>query len=274
MRFIRLALICGVFLAIAAAQMPTINQNGTVNGASYTTPNPPGSLVVAFGTNLTSKLLVASSTPLTMQMQSNSEDITVTIGGKLAPMFYVAQNQLSVQVPWETATSGTLPIVVTRNGIKSPAVQIPVGKFSPGIFTVSNNGQGMAWAINGVTGKVAQPAGSVPGVANTGPAAVGDHLFIYAVGLGPVSPAIADGAAPCPLSGCAAGAQQRITTTTPVVMIGGIQATVEFHGLAPQFPGVYQVNFKVPAGVPTGNSVSLQLQIGGISSNKTTLAIQ
>ena len=177
MRFIRLALICGVFLAIAAAQMPTINQNGTVNGASYTTPNPPGSLVVAFGTNLTSKLLVASSTPLTMQMQSNSEDITVTIGGKLAPMFYVAQNQLSVQVPWETATSGTLPIVVTRNGIKSPAVQIPVGKFSPGIFTVSNNGQGMAWAINGVTGKVAQPAGSVPGVANTGPAAVGDHLF-------------------------------------------------------------------------------------------------
>jgi uncharacterized protein (TIGR03437 family) len=114
----------------------------------------------------------------------------------------------------------------------------------------------------------------VPGVANTGPAAVGDHLFIYAVGLGPVSPAIADGAAPCPLSGCPAGAQQRITTTTPVVLVGGIQATVEFHGLAPQFPGVYQVNFKVPTGVATGNSVSLQLQIGGISSNSTTLAIQ
>src|SRR5690348_11916306 len=103
MRFIRVALICGVFLAVAAAQ-PMINQNGVVNGASYTTPNPPGSLIVAFGTNLSSGTLVASSTPLTTQMQRNGDDITVTIGGKAAPIYYVAPAQLSVQVPWEVAT--------------------------------------------------------------------------------------------------------------------------------------------------------------------------
>ena len=274
MRLLRLAFVCGVFLGVVAAQIPTINQNGTVNGASYQAPNPPGSLVVAFGTNLASKTLVASSTPLTMQLQNNADNVSVTINGKSAPMFYVAPAQLSVQIPWAAPTSGSVAIVVTRNGTQSAPVQIPMGAFSPGIFTVSNNGQGMAWAINGVTGKVAQPAGSIAGVANVGPAAVGDHLFLYAVGLGPVNPPIADGHAPCPLAGCPANAVLSKTTNTPTVLVGGVQAKVEFSGLAPQFVGVYQVNFQVPAGVPTGNQVSLQVKIGGVNSNTVTLAIQ
>jgi uncharacterized protein (TIGR03437 family) len=278
----KLARLCGLFLAligIGAAQQPTVNQNGVVNAASYSVNNPRGSLVTIFGTNMTScaGLLVASSTPLTTQIQGCTNDtVSATVNGISAPMFYASSTQTSVQIPWATAT-GTANIAVKLNGNVSPTQPFHVTTFSPGIFTINAAGTGMTWAINAVTGTVAQPSQGWPfPTIKAAPAQAGDHLYIYATGLGPVSPTIRDGAAPCPLSGCPAGVKLSTTTTQPTVMIGGVAATVEFSGLAPQFVGVYQVNFKVPTGVTPGSAVTLQLQIGSppVSSNNVTLAIQ
>jgi uncharacterized protein (TIGR03437 family) len=61
------------------------------------------------------------------------------------------------------------------------------------------------------------------------------------------------------------------------VLVGGVKAVPQFAGLAPQFVGVYQVNFQVAAGTPKGNAVPLQVQIAGtsiISSDKVTIAVQ
>ena len=47
-----------------------------------------------------------------------------------------------------------------------------------------------------------------------------------------------------------------------------------FSGIAPGFPGVYQINIIVPAGSPTGNAIPLQIQMGGITtSNTITIAV-
>ena len=98
---------------------------------------------------------------------------------------------------------------------------------------------------------------------------------VAVTGLGAVTPAIADGAAPCALSGCKSTDKQRTTIAKPTVLIGTVSAPVEFSGLAPQFVGVYQLNFKVPSGVPTGNTVPIQIQIGGASSRAgVTIAVQ
>ena len=276
-------MLAGVVAGTVAAQ-PTVNAGGVLNGASYSTTNPPGSLIVIFGTNMASKagvLLSASSTPLSMKLQNSSDTISVTINDKPAPMYYASTTQTSVQLPWGIS-DGNANIVVTRNGTASAPQQMQVAQFSPGIFTVTQNGQGMALAFNAipitVNGKpalaIAQPAGSVPGLP-TVPAKVGDHMFVYCTGLGAVTPAIADGAAPCALSGCKTSDVQRKTTTQPKVMIGGVSAPVEFSGLAPQLVGVYQLNFKVPSGVPTGNTVPIQIQIGGASSRAgVTIAVQ
>jgi uncharacterized protein (TIGR03437 family) len=196
-------------------------------------------------------------------------------------MFYASTTQTSVQLPWKI-TDGTANIVVTRNGTASASQQLQVGQFSPGIFTTTQNGQGMALAFNAVpitvNGKaalaIAQPAGSVPGLP-TVPAKVGDHMFVYCTGLGAVTPSIADGAAPCALSGCKSTDTQRKTNTLPKVLIGGVSAHVEFSGLAPQFVGVYQLNFQLPSGVPTGNAVPIHIQIGGATSRDgVTIAVQ
>ena len=92
-------------------------------------------------------------------------------------------------------------VVKRRQQQLAPPPRFTCLRFSPGIFTVSNNGQGLAWAINS-DGTVAQPAGSIPKV-NTRPAKAKDGLFIYANGLGPVDKAIADGphhAKPLPIA--------------------------------------------------------------------------
>jgi uncharacterized protein (TIGR03437 family) len=284
MKSIRVLMLAAVVAGALTAQVPTVNQGGVLNGASYSTTNPPGSLIVIFGTNMTSKagvLLSASSTPLSMNLQKGTDTISVTVNGKAAPMYYASTTQTSVQLPWGIA-DGNANIVVTRNGTASAAQQMQVGQFSPGIFTLTQNGKGMALAFNAipitVNGKaalaIAQPAGSVPGLTAT-PAKAGDHMFVYCTGLGAVTPSIADGAAPCALSGCKTTDKQRKTTTQPTVLIGGVSAHVEFSGLAPQFVGVYQLNFQMPPGVAAGNAVPIQIQIGGASSRTdVTIAVQ
>lgn len=284
MKFGRVLILTAVVAGTVVAQVPTVNEGGVLNGASYSTTNPPGSLIVIFGTNMASKagvLLSASTTPLSTTLKNSSDTISVKINGKATPMFYASTTQTSVQLPWGIS-DGTANIVVTRNGTASASQQLQVGQFSPGIFTTTQDGQGMALAFNGVpitvNGKpalaIAQPAGSVPGLPAV-PAKVSDHLFVYCTGLGAVTPSITDGAAPCALSGCKSTDKQRKTTTLPKVLIGGVSAHVEFSGLAPQFVGVYQLNFEVPSGVPTGNAVPIQIQIGGVSSRDgVTIAVE
>lgn len=93
------------------------------------------------------------------------------------------------------------------------------------------------------------------------PAKRGDVLTIFAIGLGPTSPAVAAGQ-PAP----AAEPLARLTSTPTAVFglqLGGfgvnVNATPSYAGLAPYFAGLYQINVAVPASCPFGTvQVSLQ----------------
>jgi len=273
-----------VFGLDSAAQPPTIDSNGVHSVANGSTTNPPGSLVYATGTNMASTTLVASATPLTMEMQTQTDDVTVAVNGQNVPMYYITPNAVSFQLPWETGT-GSATLVVTRNGVASNTMQFNVSEFSPGIYTTNGVGTGGAWAIFAATSKlnpkaqVAQPSnvGSYIG----GAATAGDLLYIYAGGVGPAKNAV-DGHAPCPLANnvpgaCPAGynASNYSTNTTPVILVDGINAKVNASILDPTYPGLYLVFFTVPAGTPKGNAVALQIQIGGVTTaNNVTIAVQ
>ena len=262
--------------------------NGVRSVANGATPNPPGSLIYAQGASLAFATIIASSTPLPTHLQANFDDVSVTINGIPAPMYYVLPNYVSFQLPWETDVStGSATMIVTHNGIASAPLQFPVGEFSPGIYTTSGNGSGMAWAIFAApskinpNGQVAQAVsvGSYPGV----PATAGDLLYIYAAGLGPAKN-MEDGRAPCSLANnrpgsCPAGysAADYSTITTPSITIGGVQAKVDAAILDPTYPGLYLVFFEIPANAPKGNAVPIQLQIpGGPGTDpaNVTIAIQ
>jgi len=63
----------------------------------------------------------------------------------------------------------------------------------------------------------------------------------------------------------APGDNTTVTATVPVVTIGGQPATVQYHGLAPGYAGVYQVNVQVPTNISAGNQ-PITISIGGNTS--------
>jgi uncharacterized protein (TIGR03437 family) len=249
-------------LAIAVfGQTPVVSPGGVVNSASFdkTIPVAPGSLISIFGSDLAAAGASADSIPLSTELGN----VSVTINGVAAPMDFVSSGQVNVQLPFETLP-GTAQMIVTNSGRTSASTPIQVGSFSPGIFTIPP-GTGNAVAVNNADGSVAAPAGSIPGI-TTHPAKAGDVLIIYADGLGSVTPPIKDGAASTDTV--------RKTDTTPVVMVGGMQVQVLFSGLS-TFVGVNQINIMLPPGTPTGASVPIQIQVGGLASAATaTIAVQ
>ncbi len=241
-----------------------VTPGGVVNAASFVAAQPvaPGSIVAIFGTQLASQLAQADTVPLATSLAG----VSVTFNGIPAPLQFVSTGQINAQIPLEVNPSGNATVVINNNGNLSAPATVPVAQLAPGVFQFNNH----AIAVNVADpnsqryATISAPSGSIQGL-TTFPAQVGDTLFLYATGLGPVTPPVATGAA-------ATGVTN--TNTAPTVLVGGVSAKVTFSGLAPLFPGVYQVNFVIPS-VPSGSSVPLQIQMGGITSpNTTTIAIQ
>jgi uncharacterized protein (TIGR03437 family) len=96
-------------------------------------------------------------------------------------------------------------------------------------------------------------------------------ITIYALGLGPVSPSVADGAA--------APSSEPLARTTGQVQVmyggGGPGSTTinpVYSGLAPGFVGLYQVNAVIPVGVPSGG-VPVSIVMPGHNSNPVEIAV-
>lgn len=268
----RTILLLPLTASLALAQAPSISNGGILNGASFQKGQAitPGSLISIFGTNLASTTAQADSIPLstslggvTVQFVNGSTTVT-------APMLYVqpddpskgVTSQINLQVPWEivpSGTSATVNVVVTRDGVASQAASVNVAPFSPGVF--SSGGRAIAQNPDGT---LVWPAGTIPGL-TTHAAKAGDAIVIYATGLGAVDTPVADGANSLD--------HLRNAVTPPMVLVGGMSAQVLFAGLSPQFVGVNQLNIVIPNVAP-GDSIPLQIQVGGITSpDNITIAV-
>jgi uncharacterized protein (TIGR03437 family) len=205
-----------------------------------------GSLISLFGSHLAPATSQASSTPLPLSLV----DTSVTINGVVAPLLFVSAQQINAQVPYEVP-AGTATVVVRSGGKTSAAFTIKIRAAGPGLFA---NAEGQAAALD--------DDGSSN--SSTAPAPGGSVISVFLTGIGPISAPVDDGAAP--------QENQTISATWPVsATIGGVPATVEFAGLAPLYPGIAQINLRVPA---TASGVSpLVISVGAFTSNTVQLVI-
>lgn len=198
---------------------------------------------------------------------------TVTVGGvnafNLIPPQFGAS--MTIQIPWNAAVGTTVPVIVTTQAGASPAFNITLVQYAPVLIATASGAQTSPRHGNGV------------GVTTATPAAPGESITFYAIGLGPTNPAVNTGA-------LAPNATTN-TTTTPTVTFGAnaaVNATVSrlangqgFYGAngptnlvgsGPALVGVYLVTTTVPSGTATG-AYPVTISIGGATSNSVSVAV-
>ena len=269
MRSVWLALGMLVWASLAHAQ-PAVGVGGVVNDASYSSNGvAPGSIVAIFGTNLATTIPQPETIPLSATW---SDVMSVTFNNIQAGLYYVSSGQINAQLPFNVLPSGqnngTVNIVVTRSNGASAPQSVTVVPAAPGIFTANATGLGQAIATDNDDNAIAAPAGSIAGL-TTHPISIGSGhaLIVWCTGLGSVTPSIGNYVA-------ASDGTFRNTVLQPTVLIGGVKAQPVYSVLSPQFVSEYQIGVVPDPTTPTGNAVSLQIQIGGVTTtDKVTIAV-
>ena len=232
---------------------------GIVNAAGFAAGRPvaPGSLISIFGANLSEFPGSASSLPLPIALKHTSVSFDFPEEGISVPgpLIFASRNQLNVQVPWELAGLNFAFAKVRIEDSASFVFEVPLADHAPGIFEFDLGGTRY--------GVVTHGDGNVVTAQN--PTRPGETVVVYGTGFGPVdSPQE---------NGLAAANQLTRTRRLPEVRVAGQQGTVSFSGLTPGFVGLYQINAKMPASLPSG-SRQMMVIANGIESNSVAVAIQ
>jgi uncharacterized protein (TIGR03437 family) len=260
-----------VCLSLARAQ-PAVGAGGVVNSGSYSAQGvAPGSIVSIFGTDLATTITQPETIPLSTTW---SDVMSVTFNNVPAGLYFVSAGQINAQLPFNVLsagqTSGTVPIVVTRASGASAPQNVTIVQAAPGIFTANATGLGQAIATDNDDNDIAAPVGSIAGLTTHPISLSSQHpLIVWCTGLGAVTPPIANYVA-----GALVNGQFFNTVLQPTILIGGVAATPIYSVLSPQFVSEYQIGVTPAANTPTGSAVSLQIQIGGVTtSNQVTIAV-
>jgi len=273
--------------------LPVAGLSAVVNNASFAAPGTvsPGSIASVFANSLgitTNNLSVFPGT--------SSGGVQVTFNGTAAPLFHVvgaaSPQQVDLLVPSNLPTGGTVNVQLTTSSAFYANVPITMVPANPGFYRITDpkaptlvnviaqfaNSAWLALPVS-TTANIGLPAcsSSISKLSECGqPATPGDTLVLYATGLGLATPNGNPNGTPLPTGQIPPidGSVLYETPTMPVVTIGGQPATVLFSGLAPGFPGEYQIDVTVPGGIASGDTVPVVLTILGASDSSTTISIQ
>ena len=260
---------------------PLFGISSVVSNASFGSAGviSPGSIVSVFANGL----------------GTNDQSTSVLFNGTAAPLFHVtaSQGQIDLLVPYELPVSGTVNVqlrTATGNGLNYP---VKMAAATPSLYFLADPamaGRNNVLAQFNNTAWLALPdstaaALKIPGNCSAAgvnaaslcgqPALAGDYLVLYTTGLGKATPKGDPNGAQLKTGDVppADGSVLYQTVSSPVVTVGGMAAAVVFSGIAPGFPGLYQIDFQVPGGV-AGDDLPVTVSIGGVVSETRTLAVR
>jgi uncharacterized protein (TIGR03437 family) len=236
----------------AAGPTPSIDAGGVVSGASFQPGIVAGSWLTIKGSNLSP---VASDTwdksIVNGNLPEQLDGVSVTVGGKLAFVYFVSPGQINVQAP--DVGTGPVPVTVSTPTGTSVAVTANVVAQAPAFFLWPGS---QVVATRNSDGGLAVKDGTLAG-ATTVAAKPGDVLILWATGFGSTTPPVA------------AGIQvpgDKVYNTSPVsIRIGTTDAEVFGAALSPGFAGLYQLAIQVPAALADGD-YPIHATIAGTSS--------
>ncbi|MEO8369819.1 MAG: hypothetical protein ABI806_11505 [Candidatus Solibacter sp.] len=234
-------------------------------------PNAIGSIFPA-GIQFGKDTADAFARPNPLPLPTELADIKVTVNGTAAPLYYVSPGQINFVMPWNAPTTGVADVQVLKvsTGQLLAASNIPMNVIAPGIFVGGSAGAGNKLAA------IINQDGSIND--STHPAKRGEYISIYATGQGPVSASSQPADGDIPRNGLVGSlGSLRVFLgsdyTDQVPLLGNEQRNangdvnfIQFSGLSPSFPGMWQVNVRIPQATAPG-AQPLSLQLNSVADN-------
>jgi uncharacterized protein (TIGR03437 family) len=178
--------------------------------------------------------------PLAGQMGAS-----VQFEGQSLPILFSNGFQLNSVLPSDVA-SGT-GILTLQSTFGATSTRLDLAERAPALFLLDAR----------QSAAVLNRDGSINSLFNA--ANRGEAISLFGTGFGAVRPA---------------GNGLSVVETAVRVLIGGVEQTPLFEGLAPGFVGLYQVNVLIPQNLVPGTSVNLQLRQGEAVSNSAVINIR
>lgn len=228
-------------------QTLTAAADGLRNAAGFGSRLSPGSLASLFGAGLVEGLVFPAARGV-----GSLGGLSITVGGRPAPLLFALPFQANLQLPYELAPGGQTVEVTSAYG--AVRFDVTLDEAAPGVFVLASGGAA-----------VLNQDGTLNTVLN--PARRGTVLQVFVTGLGAVAPSVATGA-PAPSSPLSRAAA--LVTAT----LNGRTAQVLFAGLAPGFVGLGQVNVLAPSSLAPNAAAPLMIRAGGQDSNSVAVAVQ
>lgn len=205
----------------------------------------PNCLAVIYGENLSSATvsrLDAAPTAMRMPTQLPGAGVSVKVNGILAGLEYASPEAVVFVVPPELS-AGPARIVLTRNALNGPAIQVQLREAAPSLLPLAD---GWVLARAAVSGEWILPERGVR---------PGEEVILYGTGWGPLErmpPSLQIPIGPNPLK-FRSGVR---------VILEGMEAPghlVQYAGLAPGAPGVYQLRFRLPEWCPPDPEIRVSI---------------
>jgi len=222
----------GLFLlgALAASAQPKIG--AAVNAGDYTPDLAPGALVAIFGSGFGTGTAYASNYPLPTALAGTSVQVSDGTTTATMPLWFVSPGQINGQLPYGLKSPANLTVTTTAGS--SAAVAVKLAANAPKFFTVGQGGTGFIVATHANGSLVSRPSAVTPG----------ETVVLYMNSLGAVNPPVAAGVPPG--DGTTAGGSLSKAVDPVSVLLDTLGSSVTYAGLAPGFPGLYQINFVAP----------------------------
>lgn len=234
---------------------PSVSTAGIVSAAQGVAfaPVAPGAMITLFGERLAESQAQSDTLPLPTRLGS----VEVLMAGQRLPLLFANAAQINAIVPAELEPNTRHQLIVRRGNTYSQPVAVNTAAAQPGAFT-SDGRRAIALVYRGTESFLAS-------VAN--PARAGDTLVLYCAGLGAVTPAVKTGEAALasPLSRTVA--EVRAT-------IGTVNVPVDFAGLVPGYPGLYQLNLRIPSGLAASDNTPLVIETLGQESPVAVISVR
>ena len=247
------------YTAIAAGGPATATSTNSASGALVLAPE---AIAVAYGSNLATAPALPGPGPLPLNLGGTSVQIVDANGiSRPAELFYAYPTQVAYEVPPGVAT-GPASVTVSVNGNPVATGTVQINPVSPGLYTATADGKGVASAI-----AVTVHSNGTSDFAYTFQCTSASSCSPLPIDLGSAGDQVV-------LELYGTGIRGRASLAGITLKIGSTTLPVSYAGPQTVYVGLDQVNILLPPSLRGTGTATLSLTVDGQSANPVSIAIK